>query len=204
MKIEYLLSEIAKIINDRFIIDNSQLSNRLIDEAPSELSIKQVIRIKHNNCPDLTTFKTILVVSIENEKELVYPLKWIATVKEMLLDPESADLYLFVFQNGNISLESCLRIESTEQFCRKYILYPEESFEHFLGRTFFTKLAVSAEDILDSDPLLKAFSAVQKDHKWFASNEQKRWAEIFLSGKTSAELIEDLITINTENNEISK
>jgi len=203
MKFEELENTIHLCIKDRFVVDDSDIFKILLKVSPDELSIKKVLRLKRNNYPNLKTYKTILVVGITDDKEMAFPLKWAASVKEILLDPETSDLYLFIYQNGNISLETCLRIESTEQFCRKFILHPKETIEHFLERTFLAKLEASTEEVLSTDPLLKAFTEVQKEFDWLTSKEQKRWSEILLSGKTGSELIEDLFKIKTNTYEAS-
>lgn len=73
-----------------------------------------------------------------------------------------------------------LRIESTEQFCRKYVLRPTETLENFLERTFLAKPNAVIKELLSTDPLIKSFLAVQSENNWFNSEEQKKWKEALL------------------------
>lgn len=193
---------ISSNIQDRFTIFYDEVSKEILSLSPEELSKKNIMRLKRINNPlEINNRKTILLVCLENIEQLTYVLKWASIAKEILLDPESADLYLFICFNNEITSEMCIRIESTDQFCRKYVLRPSETYDQFLERTFLAKPNSSGQELLSTDPLLKAFSLVEEDYDWFSSKEQNRWKSSLLSGLTGSDLIEDLFTSNISENE---
>lgn len=199
MKKEEFIEAINKAINGRFKIQPKKDAPKFDEIKPSELTDVTVFRIQkipilQNTSIPLQYWRTILVTLLKNDSQLEKALQWAALVKEALLDPESSDLYLFIiFDNSvNITMESCIRIESTEQFCRKYVARPEESPEQLIERTFLTPLAdLSAKNIL-FDPLISAFSSLESKYPSFNTLTQNKWREAFLSGKNGSEIINEL------------
>lgn len=201
MSYENLIQGISLAIRDRFSIDTDSCAN-ILALCPQELSEKAMLRFERITEPKLPTRKTVLIVSIEDDSRTVHALRWAAIAKEILTDPESSDLYLFICFKQNVPLEVCLRIESTEQFCRKYVLHPAETIEHFLERTFLAKPASSSQGSLSADPLIKSFVSVEVENSWFNTEEQNRWKTILLSGSTGSDLIEELFNLNKGENEV--
>lgn len=200
--IKEFTEHISTNIQDRFTIVDDEVSQEIFSLSPEELSKKYIIRLKRiNSHMEINNRKTILLVGLENIDQLTYVLKWASIAKEILLDPESADLYLFICFDNEITHDMCIRIESTDQFCRKYVLRHNETYDQFIERTFLAKLNSSGQELLSTDPLLKAFSLVEDDHAWFTSKEQIRWKTSLLSGLTGSDLIEDLFTSNISENE---
>ena len=169
--------------------------------CPLELAVRNVFRLERIANPKVNTRKTILAVGIEDDKQTVDALRWAAITKEILVDPESSDLYLFICFNQTVLLEVCMKIESTEQFCRKYVMHPDETVEHFLERTFLAKPASASSGLLSADPLIKSFVSVEGEHDWFKTEEQNKWKEILLSGLTGSELIDELFNLKKSENE---
>lgn len=200
MSYEKLIESINLATKDRFNIDLSS-AERILTLCPQELTIKNVFRLERIAEPKIKTRKTILVVGIEDDKQTIDVLRWAAITKEILVDPESSDLYLFICFNQPVPLEVCMRIESTEQFCRKYVIHPNETIEHFLERTFLAKPNSASGGSLSPDPLIKSFIAVQAEHDWFKTDEQTKWKEILLGGWTGSELIEELFNLKNDINE---
>ena len=200
MSYEKLLQGINLSIKDRFNIDSGSCES-IFALCPQELTVKAMYRLERITDPKSKTRKTILVVGIEDDSQTIHAFRWAAIAKEILIDPESSDLYLFICFNQSVPLEVCLRIESTEQFCRKYVIHPEETIEHFMERTFLAKLNSASQGILSADPLIKSFVSVQIEHDWFNTDEQNKWKGILLSGLTGSELIEELFNLNKGENE---
>ena len=137
--------------------------------------------------------RTIIVAIIGSTNELESLLEWCASTKDELLDPESADLYMLGFhENKTLSLEECINIEASEQFCRKYIKRPEESLEELLERTFLGPIddIKSNEELVD--PLQQALANTAKDYPWLNTEEREKWRNAFLSGNSGADLIDIL------------
>jgi hypothetical protein len=204
MKFDEIQLIISDMVSERYeISDNTSFENELISIADEDLKHRNILRLKRLG-RKIDSWKTIVVVEIEaNDEtsikvELKKAINWLASVKESLLGTESADLYMFLAFYGDVSKEECLRIESTEQFCRKYVLLPDEEITEFLNRTFIQKL-VSHENITHSeDPIEKAFSITSAQHSWLTPEIQKRWKKAFsdLSGNELSDALlkaEDLV-----------
>jgi hypothetical protein len=200
MSYEELIKAITLKAKDRFNIDSNSFEN-ILSLCPQELTIRTLLRLERIAQPKIQTRKTILVVGIEDVDQTVHALRWAAIAKELLVDPESSDLYLFICFNQSVPLDVCLMIESTEQFCRKYVLHPEETVEHFLERTFLAKASSPTQGSLSADPLIKSFVSVQLEHNWFDANEQNNWKSTLLGGLTGYELIEELFYLKKDKDE---
>ena len=201
MKTEELISSITESITDRFYIeDATDFSNMLLDLTENKHLQKSIMRIqriqKHS---ELATWKTMLIVELKSNEELKNALEWTASVKDALLDPETADLYLFIiFEKDDIKLEQSLRIEATEQFCRKYVQRPNKSANELIERTFLSKLKDTKQGIKRIDPLNNALALTEKNNEWFTKEEQQDWKKLLLSNNTGYELVELLIPENIE------
>ena len=203
MKIEEFYRAIIESIKDQFHIENSNdYSKELLDLVGDELPQKKLIRIQRVTDVSkklISTWKTILIVELESKEKLKCALQWVALVKESLLDPETADLYLFIFfEKDEISLEHSLWIELTEQFCRKYVQRPDETAEQLIDRSFLRKIEGSSKKTIDIDPLYNALSLTSSSFEWFTKEEQKKWKNVFLSAYIGSDLVEKLITENEE------
>lgn len=198
MKFEKIKSLISDMVSDRYEFnDNTEFEEDLISLSDEDLIQIDILRIKRLGI-EVDTWKTILLIEIEASDEknrkadLKKAISWLALVKESLLGAENIDLYLFLAFNGDISIEECLRIESTEQFCRKYVLMPNEEISEFLNRTFLQRLIDSTEIMDCEDPLERAFSETAAHYSWLTPEIQKKWKRYFkeLSG---SDLVEALV-----------
>jgi len=106
-------------------------------------------------------------------------------------------LYLIAaITSPELSIDICTNIESNDKFCRKYLLRPQETIEGLLGRTFLNPLTNEASEVEIVDPLHTALANTLKNLPWFTSDIQAFWKVTLLSGKTSADLIDNLFTDN--------
>ncbi len=158
---------------------------------------KQIIRIKRINTGAIY-WKTLVFVEIEcsDEKEVRTEVKnvinEIALLKQYLLGTENVDLYLFLAFSNYSNSEECLRIESTEGICRKYVLMPDEDMENFFKRTFLHKVLEDNSKIDGQDPIERAFNSINKDKVLLDEESQKKWMDHFLK-YSGSELAEKLI-----------
>lgn len=197
MKFEGIKTKIRDLIGDRYTFDNNvELIKELMDFSDEKLKYKEIVRIKRLSS-EFYGWKTLAFVEIEADREseikneLKNALSWIASVKENLLEPESTDLYLFLAFNADISNEECLRLESTEQFCRKYVLLQDETIPAFFNRTFLQELLSSNDTTEGTDPLERAFANTLTEFSWLTPEVQKIWKKAFteLSGMDLLEKI---------------
>ena len=186
------------MIDDCFEFENNaDFENELLSLADEDLKRKEILRIKRLGIK-VDRWKTLVLVEIEadNENDIKVELKkaisWLASVKESLLGTESTDLYLFLAFNSMVSIEECLRIESTEQFCRKYVLLPGEEISEFVNRTFLQKIIYSADTIIAEDPLERAISETVAKYSWLTPEIQKKWKKAF-SDLSGSELVDALL-----------
>lgn len=197
MKFERIETKIRDLIDDRYTFDdNVKFIEELLSLSAESLKHKELLRIKRLGTK-VDRWKTLVFVEIEADREseikneLKSALSWIASVKENLLEPESTDLFLFLAFNSDISNEECLRIESTEQFCRKYVLLQNEEISEFINRTFLQKLQSSDDIIEGTDPLERAFSNTFVQYSWLTPEVQNIWKKAF-SEFSGMDLLEKL------------
>lgn len=190
------------MLNDRFEFDNNDyLENELLSLADGDMRYNEILRIKRLGIK-VDSWKTILLVEIEADDEndikveLKRTISWLASVKESLLGVENTDLYLFLAFNSEVNIEECLRIESTEQFCRKYVLLPGEEITEFVNRTFLQKLINGADTIDGEDPLERAFSKTVAKYSWLTPELQKTWKKAF-SDLSGSDLADNLLEIRS-------
>ncbi|MBC7759507.1 MAG: hypothetical protein H7069_11670 [Phormidesmis sp. FL-bin-119] len=205
MNFEPFLSVLSEQIKNRFeVSENDSRSEEFMNIGADYLFDKKVLRLLRSNKKlDITVYcKTMLMVDIRRE-ELRDSFEWGALVKEMLLDPETADLYLLIFWKAEVkpSLEECLKIESSEDICRKFVFRPHETIESFIERTFLKEVEAPQPLDLGQDPLISAFSGLEEQFGWFSEAEKARWKEAFGSGASGSDLFDELIIHKSKNNE---
>jgi hypothetical protein len=133
--------------------------------------------------------RTVLVASGSSDAELEEVYKWCAYVKGNLLDPETADLYLFLVYNEPIpELEVCLQVEANELYCRKFVLRPQERFDDLLNRSFLSEPAASTVGQERSEPLKQALLETAVNFPWLNGGEMERWRQILLADGSGNEL----------------
>ena len=198
MKFDGIKAKICGLIDDRYRFDgNAEFTEDLLSLSAENLKHKEILRIKRLST-EVDRWKTLVFIEIaadsesEIKAELKSALTWIASVKENLLEPESTDLYLFLAFNRDISAEECLRIESTEQFCRKYVLLPNEEISDLVNRTFLQKFISSRDTAGSTDPMERAFYNTLAQFIWLTPEVQRRWKKAFAESSGS-ELFEKLL-----------
>lgn len=198
----------SRVIENRFSIESkSDIKSDMLALFPDNISNKQVLRFYRQHIPDIEGphMKTVLMVgtTLSKVKDV---LQWAALCKEILLDPETSDVYLFImWLDGNIpSVEECLKIEANEDFCRRFVLRSNENIESFIERTFLKKIDTTVPLDLGQDPLISAFSGLEQEFSWLDDAEKARWRAAFNSGESSFELFNTLLTSDkSETNEAS-
>ncbi len=198
MKFDGIKTRIRDLIDERYMFDdNIEFTAELLSISAENLKHKEILRIKRLST-EFDRWKTLVFIEIADDSEseirteLKSALSWIAAVKENLSGPESTDLYLFLAFSHDISTEECLRIESTEQFCRKYVLLPNEEIFDLVDRTFLQEFISSKDTAESTDPLERAFSNTLAQFSWLTPEVQRRWKKAF-SKLSGSELFNDLL-----------
>ncbi len=201
MKVEDLNAFIESYIEGRFQIEHdTNTANQFFGLDANEIVKKKVLRlqrIKQNANSHTNNWKTLLIVELQNKGEIQSALQWSATVKDALLDPETADLYLLIIFDRNdidISVDECYSIESSEKYCRKYVQRPGQTAVELIDRTFFSKLEDAQQQDDAVDPINTAMATTAEKHPWFTVEEQRKWRAALLSNESGNELIESLFS----------
>jgi len=137
-------------------------------------------------------FRTVLLAQVETLQEAAAALLWCANVRDVLAEPATADLYLFL-KIKDATLEDCLRLEADDQYCRKHVERPGESSEDFINRTFLGASITPERGGALVDPVLASLADAANTHDWFSGPEQERWRQALLSGVTGSDLAERII-----------
>lgn len=193
MKLNELSIYINELIKDRFIKEeNPSKSTEFFDLDEQNLD-KKVIRLKRSAQTNLLFYRTLLLVEINDKSFLSEALKWTSAVKNSLTDPETSDLYLIIVSGNNIySTEDSMRIEATEQFCKKYVQRDGESPECLMNRTYLAKLSLGGSNAIQEDPLKRALQNTNTEHAWFDAEKQKVWKDAFTSEDNGNELLDKI------------
>jgi hypothetical protein len=193
MKLNELSLYIDELIKDRFVKEENQSkSTEFLDLDEYDLS-KKVIRLKRSFQTNLLFYRTLLLVEINDVSFLKEALKWTSAVKNNLTDPETSDLYLIIVSGNNIySTEDSMRIEATEQFCKKYVQRNGEIPECLMKRTYLSKLSFGGGNAIQGDPLKRAFQNTNTEHAWFDAEKQRVWEDAFTSDDNGNELLDKI------------
>jgi hypothetical protein len=125
--------------------------------------------------------------------------QWAANVRDVLPEPETADLYMFLMIS-NITNDEAARIETDDRFCRKVVVRESEEAMDFLDRTFLAALDPAGDIETLSDPLASALTALFNAHPW-ASPHIIDWKEQLLSNNTNADMVQTLNASLSSNKE---
>ena len=180
---------------DRYLfLEERETIERYLQFAPEGITDKAVLRLKRKENENSSP-RTILISVLDRIEEVSKALKWAANVKDDLTNPESSDLYLFLgFKSGELSVEQASKYEANDLFCRKFIFRAGETIDGLIERTFVANLNNDANTQEFNDPLYSALLATSEKHNWLTDDYVEIWREAFLSGKTSSELIDTIIT----------
>lgn len=191
-------SAITKRIHGRFVI-GEETTTLLLNLAPDILIDRDVIQIRRENYVQ-AKWRTFLIVVIKNHLAINSAFRWAATIKDQLLNPSSADLYLIVaIKENDLNEDQLLGFESSDLFCRKFFLRTNETVEQLLDRSFlsYPDEAMQLDEL--TDPLSNALAETAKAHPWFSNELMLAWKNEFLSGKSGNELIDAIFTSTAKN-----
>ncbi len=191
MKLNDIVNCIDELVKNRFVKDeNNDKLTSLLKLDGNNLN-KSIIRLKRINRESLRFYRTFLLVELNETKSLNEALQWTAAVKSSLTDPETSDLYLIIVLKNNVFSESeSMRIEATEQFCKKYVQRGAESPNDLIKRTNLAKISSTSGDFIQTDPVDNALLKTLKDQNWFDQDIQKIWKKAFMSEKSGNELLD--------------
>jgi hypothetical protein len=165
-------------------------SNNVEPASPSTEFESATVQLKRVN-QDGAGWRTVLIAAFPFDSAKIQDaFRWAADVRDMLVEPQTADLYMFMLIEG-IAPEDAARLETDDRFCRKIVVREQEDVSSFLDRSFLAPLspAGNANDI--SDPLLASLNSLALAHSWVAPHLEV-WRELLLSGRSSSDIAEAL------------
>lgn len=195
MKLEKIIKSIQEVANSRYEIISNEIDSWYENSISNKIKILQIKR-KGSFCE---TVKTLLFADIsdiesseQQKKELKEIMLSVAMIKESLRENENTDLYLFLALPERVSQEECIRIEATEQLCRKYVLMPDEGIFDFFERTFLASMLIEKVSINGKEPIEVALTKTRIKYDWMSNKIPKEWRETFLE-YSGMELVEKLV-----------
>lgn len=136
-------------------------------------------------------WRTVLIAAFPFDSAKIQgAFRWAADVRDMLAEPQTTDLYMFMLIGG-IASEDAARLETDDRFCRKVVVREEEDTDSFLDRSFLATLSPAGNSDNISDPLLSSLSALALAHSWIEPHLDT-WRELLLSGRSGGEIAEAL------------
>ncbi|ELA7883015.1 ABC-three component system middle component 1 [Vibrio alginolyticus] len=196
MQVENWLNEIKVLIPAHYVdITSSKYQSPILKLLPDGLNGDVILLRRAEKLNG--GFRTILLVSAESLTKAGDALYWAANIRDMLPEPYSSDIYLFLTVEG-ASLEECNRIEADELYCRKYVRRPDELSEDFVSRTFLALPATKNSIGKMSDPIAISLSKTALVHGWLSEDNQELWKKALLSNGSPHDLAEEIMKITLE------
>ncbi|WP_163022446.1 ABC-three component system middle component 1 [Pseudomonas viridiflava] len=196
MSCDDLRATVLELAESRFLLTELERSDYLYSLVQDDIFTRSVVTLKKRTAKSGGN-KTLLLACFSSPDQIELGAKWAADVRDALPEPEASDLYLFLSVEG-LSEGECSRLEADEQFCRKYVLRPNETNSSLVLRTFLGPLVVVDEGGNVADPIVSAMRSTEKEHEWLDAPMQEYWKELFLSSRESAVIASLLIGEGTQ------
>ncbi|RVU51115.1 hypothetical protein DT385_03620 [Pseudomonas syringae] len=164
--------------------DSVELPSPLAEIASAGMQLKRVNQ-------EGAGWRTVLIAALPYDVSKIQgAFRWAADVRDMLPEPQTADLYMFMLIEG-VASEDAARLETDDRFCRKVVVREGEDAGSFLDRSFLATLSIPGSSDSISDPLSASLSALVLAHTWVKPHRDE-WRELLLSGKSGGEIAEAL------------
>lgn len=157
-------------------------------ELPEVEHTSEILRLKRARI-DKAGWRTVLLIEIPSHAVQAAH-QWAADVRDVLPEPETSDLYMFLVING-ASNDEAVRIETDDRFCRKVVVRQQETPMDFLDRTFLAALDPPGDVETLSDPLLAALKALSSAKPW-TDDHIDLWKTELLSTTNGADVVRSL------------
>ncbi|UVM19163.1 hypothetical protein LOY42_12945 [Pseudomonas sp. B21-023] len=185
--ISELVSAVRQRAEGRYDVSPPESVDLASPLAEIEFQTIQLKRVNQNTAG----WRTVLIAAFPFEPVSIQgAFRWAADVRDMLPEPQTADLYMFLLIDG-IASEDAARLETDDRFCRKVVARQEEDVSSFLDRSFLAALAPAGTSDGITDPLLAALDSLKKSHSWVEPHLPE-WHGLLLSGMAGAEIADAL------------
>ncbi|EFR6446638.1 hypothetical protein ABRV29_001715 [Escherichia coli] len=188
--IQELITAIAQRAEGRYEVnlpDMNDMVSPSIDFGTAAVRLKRLKLVKAG-------WRTVLIIECPCGVEYIQSaFRWAADVRDMLAEPQTVDLYMFMLIKG-IESEDASRFETDDRFCRKVVLREGEDIDSFLDRSFLASLTPASMGNEINDPLLASLSSLCQVHSWVKPHIEQ-WRELLLSERTGDEVVQSLQTV---------
>lgn len=182
-----VIAAISKRAEGRYEIslsDTFELTSPSIEFDSTTVQLKRVNK-------EGAGWRTVLIAAFPfDSPKIQAAFRWAADVRDMLAEPQTADLYMFMLIEG-IASEDAARLETDDRFCRKVVVREQEDTDSFLDRSFLATLSPAGGSSNINDPLLASLGSLGLAHSWVVPHLET-WRELLLSGKSSGDIAEAL------------
>lgn len=182
LTLQEVASAIIQRVEGRYDVCPRDVTELILPEVDYESG---VIRLKRSHI-EKAGWRTILLIELPLTA-LQAANQWAADVRDVLPEPETADLYMFLMIRG-IAKDDAARIETDDRFCRKVVVRESEVAGDFLNRTFLAALDPAGDVETLSDPLVSALNALTKAHPWSAPHIAA-WKAELLTNQNGADVV---------------
>ncbi|MBQ4795450.1 hypothetical protein F9U41_15525 [Pectobacterium versatile] len=185
--IQELVTAITKRAKGRYEVHFPDVDEMVSPSIDIGMTAIQLRRINRENAG----WRTVLITAFpSNVDNIQSAFRWAADIRDILAEPQTADLYMFMLIDG-VESEDAARFETDDRFCRKVVLRKQEDIDSFLDRSFLASLtpARGGNDI--SDPLLASLNSMGQAHSWVEPHLET-WRELLLSEKSGDDIVNAL------------
>jgi len=182
-----MVAAISKRAEDRYEV---ALADTVGAALPTTEILSSAVQLKRIH-KEGAGWRTVLIVALPFETlKIQAAFRWAADVRDLLPEPQTADLYMFMLIEG-IPSEDASRLETDDRFCRKVVVREQEEIDSFLDRSFLATLSPAGSSDGIGDPLLASLGSLGLAHSWVVPH-LNTWRELLLSGKSGGDIAEAL------------
>lgn len=186
LTLQELTSAIIQRVEGRYDVCPRDVTELILPEVKYG---SHVLRLKRSHI-ERAGWRTVLLIELPLSA-LQAANQWAADVRDVLPEPETADLYMFLMISG-IARDDAARIETDDRFCRKVVVRESEAAGDFLNRTFLAALDPAGDVETLSDPLVSALNTLSNEYPWSAPYIAA-WRTQLLTNQNGADVVRVLI-----------
>lgn len=154
-------------------------------DLPEVEHTSEILRLKRSRI-DKAGWRTVLLIELPSSAVQAAH-QWAADVRDVLPEPETSDLYMFLVISA-VTNDEAARIETDDRFCRKVVARQSEAVMDFLDRTFLAALDPPGDVETLSDPLISALNSLSAAHPW-TDPHITAWKAELLSNTSGADVV---------------
>lgn len=182
LTLQELAGAIIQRVEGRYDVCPRDAAELMLPEVEYD---SHILRLKRSHI-ERAGWRTVLLIELPLPA-LQAANQWAADVRDMLPEPETADLYMFLMISG-IAMDDAARIETDDRFCRKVVVREVEAAGDFLNRTFLAALDPAGDVETLSDPLVSALKTLAAARPW-SSPHISVWRAQLLTNTNGADVV---------------